>query len=215
MDRTTIDNLRELEAKATPGPWEVDYQPPGICGAKCYMCGIKAYLPSEGVYVDVVRQGQTNNRTWDRVIRDGDFIAAMRNALPGLLDRLELLTALTEGIPDYWKEIIGEKYSPAVLNHHVATHPKTVKRVLESVRGTEAADVIASLVHSSCIAWNNAGHNGQSAMEKAIEADELRTELATLRAAADELRAENEKLKAQLDEKIDAEYHRWKQPGAD
>jgi hypothetical protein len=87
MEKTTLDDLRQKEQAATPAPWEVDYQPPGASGAKCYMCGITA---KDGpVKVDVVRQGQTNERTWPRVIKDGEFIAAMRNALPELLAELD------------------------------------------------------------------------------------------------------------------------------
>lgn len=83
MDKATLETLKQLESESTPGPWEVDFQPPGASGAKCYMCGITANV--DGARFDVVRQGQTNERTWPRVIKDGDFIATMRNTLPGLL----------------------------------------------------------------------------------------------------------------------------------
>lgn len=84
MDRAILETLKRLESESTPGPWEVDYQPPGASGAKCYMCGITANV--DGARFDVVRQGQTNERTWPRVIKNGLLIAAMRNALPGLME---------------------------------------------------------------------------------------------------------------------------------
>ena len=47
---------------------------------------------------------------------------------------------------DYWAEVIGGEYKPVKHGKHSSFHPKTVKAVLDSVRGTEVADVIVGLV---------------------------------------------------------------------
>lgn len=52
---------------------------------------------------------------------------------------------------DYWVTAIGGSYTPAKLGKHESSHPLTVKRVLDQVRGTETADVIVGLVFAlSC-----------------------------------------------------------------
>ncbi len=52
---------------------------------------------------------------------------------------------------DYWKEAIGGTYHPSVLSKGKACHPTTVKRMLAEYKGSEAADVIVSLVHQMCV----------------------------------------------------------------
>lgn len=47
---------------------------------------------------------------------------------------------------DYWADAIGGEYRPVKHGKHSSFHPKTVKAVLDSVRGTEVADVIVGLV---------------------------------------------------------------------
>lgn len=58
------------------------------------------------------------------------------------------------GMLDYWQEAIGGSYKPFKLSKHESSHPTTVKRVLDAVRGTEAADVIVGLIFWTQIARN-------------------------------------------------------------
>lgn len=47
---------------------------------------------------------------------------------------------------NYFKACVGDSYTPFLFGFHEATHPTRVAEALESVRGTPAADIIASLV---------------------------------------------------------------------
>jgi hypothetical protein len=58
-------------------------------------------------------------------------------------------------IADYWKEIIGESYTPVKHGKHASTHPVTVKRIFDSVRGTEVADVIVGLIFWAAVRENS------------------------------------------------------------
>jgi len=67
--------LRALDAAATPGPWHVEY--PGDLDAK-------------SAIIECVRwKGYLNPARFDDDHATAEFIAAMRNALPALLDATE------------------------------------------------------------------------------------------------------------------------------
>lgn len=70
---------------------------------------------------------------------------------------------------DYWAEAIGGAYTPAKFGKHQSSHPKTVKAVLDGVRGTEVADVIVGLVFWAQIARNREAMAWQRVKE--LEAD--------------------------------------------
>jgi hypothetical protein len=55
---------------------------------------------------------------------------------------------------DYWAEVIGGTYKPVKLGKHESSHPINVKRVLETVKGTEVADVIVGLIFWASIVRN-------------------------------------------------------------
>lgn len=50
-----------------------------------------------------------------------------------------------------WNDVLTGSYEPVTLSRDKAARPKTVKRVLRECYGTEAADVIAALVHEICL----------------------------------------------------------------
>jgi hypothetical protein len=83
MDQTTLDELRRLEAAATEAPWGVEALPDGweITGQP------------DGCY-RVAKVRDANNS--DQNFINPRFIAAMRNALPGLLDELTALRAASD-----------------------------------------------------------------------------------------------------------------------
>jgi hypothetical protein len=86
-----VDRLRDLLGKATPGPWEtsVDYS-----GRYAVACVKKAGLPA--CLCD-----------WENE-HDFHMIAALRNAAPALLDRIEALEREVRG----WRECA--LYDPTV-----------------------------------------------------------------------------------------------------
>ena len=52
---------------------------------------------------------------------------------------------------DEWNNVLPTSYEPMKLSMDRAAEPKTVKRVMKACYGTEAADVIAALVHELCM----------------------------------------------------------------
>lgn len=82
--KDTLHRLRELEAAATPGPWQaVEY---GVHTERKAIAG-RGFGPVDDFY-----QGVYCDQP------DADLIAEMRNALPALLDRLEKLEAVVETV---------------------------------------------------------------------------------------------------------------------
>lgn len=77
----TIARLRQLEAAATPGPWEVSI--------------IREFLKA-GENADIVSNLPLPDEFEYPDRSDAKFIAEMRNALPQLLDRLEKLEAVAD-----------------------------------------------------------------------------------------------------------------------
>lgn len=80
---------------------------------------------------------------------------------------------------DYWAEVIGGEYKPVKHGKHASTHPRTVKAVLDGVRGSEIADVIVGMIFWQTIARNRE----QMAWERVRE---LEAEIAALRRERDD-----------------------------
>lgn len=55
---------------------------------------------------------------------------------------------------DYWAAVVGGSYTPIRHGKHQSSHPVTVKRVLDNVRGTETADVIVGLIFWATMTGN-------------------------------------------------------------
>lgn len=48
---------------------------------------------------------------------------------------------------NYFKNCIGDSYTPVHFTKHESTHADRVREVMQEFAGTKAADVIAGLVH--------------------------------------------------------------------
>lgn len=77
--KDTIGQLRTLGEAATPGPWWIEYEagPESVWAAVAGTGGYTASAPIIDAYSE-----------------DAALIAALRNALPALLDRLDALEAV-------------------------------------------------------------------------------------------------------------------------
>lgn len=92
----TVDlaKLRDLEKRATPGPWVEGMRKKG---------GFASNLPDGHMPIALTAPGQgvfyncldPNHSGASYPSADGELIAAVRNALPELLDELERLRAVT------------------------------------------------------------------------------------------------------------------------
>jgi hypothetical protein len=104
--RELLDELRALEAKATPGPWVVPRMGPGIwrgplkentrsCigGANKEAGELFSVDPAFSGYAEMTRSEEAAER---KARRDMKFIAAMRNALPELLKLLPPVEKVSE-----------------------------------------------------------------------------------------------------------------------
>lgn len=80
---------------------------------------------------------------------------------------------------DYWAEVIGGEYKPVKHGKHASTHPKTVKAVLDGVRGSEIADVIVGMIF-----WQMITRNREQMAWKRVR--ELESENAALRRERDD-----------------------------
>lgn len=101
---TLIERLKELEAKATPGPWNWDK-----CGK-----GFLLLVEYDGKGIPWVLDGIVEDREWgDASITgkraDMDLIAEMRNALPKLLAVVEAAKLSYETQPTSSWEIDYER----------------------------------------------------------------------------------------------------------
>ncbi len=85
-----IKALRELEAKATPGPWEVEVDPDL---SRIGPWSGRRYDPYEGGLPIVDKALFFVGRKDKALLEDLYLIVAMRNALPELLDELERMRA--------------------------------------------------------------------------------------------------------------------------
>lgn len=84
MDRATLETLKRLEEAGTPPPWEYK------AGVFKHYVGIADYaLSRQEMHPEDGRDTNAEN--------DMPLIAAMRNALPGLLQRLSDLETMHEG----------------------------------------------------------------------------------------------------------------------
>lgn len=80
-----IERLRELLAKATPGPWVCYIRPTGYTIASF-----------ECLITNVQRDPVVLQETWDRQTADAQLITETINSLPDLLNQLETLMARAE-----------------------------------------------------------------------------------------------------------------------
>jgi len=85
IDAKKIEELRGLLAKATPGPWEVRYSPRTT--EECIVVGPRP--ETMGYAPCILAEDYTGFGEWP--VREADhlLVAAMRNALPALLDLAE------------------------------------------------------------------------------------------------------------------------------
>lgn len=85
INQTDIDKFRELEAKATPGPWSAADEHSLIEGATPAWCVSRDTADGGKWMYDVcyVESGIAFEEA------DAELIAVMRNVLPELLDALE------------------------------------------------------------------------------------------------------------------------------
>lgn len=90
IEPSDVARLRELEARATPGPWLVGLE--DWWGVTGWVVGREAKEP--GMVGTVVATSGAGHAP------DADLIAAMRNALPGLLDAIEALRLVLLGFRD-------------------------------------------------------------------------------------------------------------------
>ena len=82
---TARDELRKLAANATPGPWEF---PGELLGLPCSTVFAGDPKRTHAAYVAAMGA------------RDGEFIAAAREAVPALLDQLDQAEARIEAVQD-------------------------------------------------------------------------------------------------------------------
>ena len=96
-----LRTLRELEAKATPGPWEAwvkhgdIFQGPLTKNTPSHARGVKFRIADCGEYDEDGDEQVPREATGNR-----DLIVAMRNALPALLDAAETLIPLSREVED-------------------------------------------------------------------------------------------------------------------
>lgn len=100
MTHPAITRLRELSDKATKLPWEADVHPGGVAAARVYTEGVKTdnrYKHPQGFW-----HGETicskGNTSEEQHRFDMRYIAESRNALPVLLDCLEMALSSLDGI---------------------------------------------------------------------------------------------------------------------
>lgn len=98
MDRKKLDELRELDAKATPAPWyaEVDEGEGEVQvnagSARTEWNGNVGRPARSWLSTDrILERSDLWDADLDQVAEDADLIATMRNALPELLDELARL----------------------------------------------------------------------------------------------------------------------------
>jgi hypothetical protein len=101
IDAKKIEELRGLLAKATPGPWEVRYSPRTT--EECIVVGPRP--ETMGYAPCILAEDYTGFGEWP--VREADhlLVAAMRNALPALLDLAERASLPLAGdVEGLWRE---------------------------------------------------------------------------------------------------------------
>jgi hypothetical protein len=136
LDRTTLLKLRELDAKATPGPWV--YERLAI--------NAKIMLKGETESHDVRREGEPEYLSicglactrgkYEREEANGKLIAAMRNALPSLF------TALESQINPAPSEAPVEAFTAEEIDAHAQTIIEYGPACLSGQLCTEISDML-------------------------------------------------------------------------
>jgi hypothetical protein len=100
------------------------------------------------------RFAKSSVETWDDETHKAEYLDAADQVLDLTVQPNESWEPAQVNMQDYWREAIGGTYTPAKLSKNNASHPTTIKRVLEGLQGTEAADVIVSLIFWASIVRN-------------------------------------------------------------
>nr|WP_314314711.1 hypothetical protein [Kocuria rhizophila] len=132
MTQEQLDAIREREAKATAGPWDVDG--PAQCG------------PGDTLTVYPVEDGGALayvQPSWD----DAEFIAHARTDIPALLadnERLRALTTVDDAMveraareaygPKMWDRLLKDGHGVAAVQ--LSAERATTRAVLEAALGT-------------------------------------------------------------------------------
>jgi hypothetical protein len=124
------EELRRLEAAATPGPWSHDNRAKGTEGDPCLFTESgPSYSPGKSPIF-------TAPAFWTAA--DGDLCAAARNALPALLDAADRADELAE-----WNRFGAERYAKLLEQ---ASADRLRVKALEGLLG----EALPHLWHSAC-----------------------------------------------------------------
>jgi len=137
IDAKKIEELRGLLAKATPGPWEVRYSPRTT--EECIVVGPRP--ETMGYAPCILAEDYTGFGEWP--VREADhlLVAAMRNALPALLDLAERASFPLAGDVD---ELCARLDQRAVC----ARAKETATALADAIHFKEAAALIRSLARA-------------------------------------------------------------------
>lgn len=135
MIQVDVQKLRELEAKATKGPWySVRIEPTSATANHSHPYSV--WIESAGPRAVQVEKSVCIHAD------DMDFIAAMRNALPSLLDEVERLRADANRLNQIEKRLwfVEPQYQniPAtykVGKHLIAEEGKTLRAAIDAALG--------------------------------------------------------------------------------
>lgn len=86
-----LDELERLHRAATPAPWEAVLEHDGRGQPVCYYRALVCFCANGERYVSVVQQDELRPTSYEA---DAALVAAMRNALPGLIAELRKPPAL-------------------------------------------------------------------------------------------------------------------------
>lgn len=101
-NKEEIDNLRALEAAARPGPWTTTKSTWKSKADPNYTWSASGIEQDEDVFGNMASAIAYAQSTGQIRNEDAQFIAAARNALPGLLDELEALRAENTRLRAFW-----------------------------------------------------------------------------------------------------------------
>jgi len=102
---------------------------------------------------------------------DSEIGTRQRFYLHHLKNAVEQAVANMESVDDFWKEVVGEAYTPVVIKGIKHLGPRAVKPVFEEHRGTAVADVIVGLIFAQSIALNREKLLMECANERLDEAN--------------------------------------------
>lgn len=176
IEQSEITHLRELLAKATPGPWRIGVSEREVCGDPEDGCWYSvAYTPNPRSPPKSAR-----HRGW---LDDASLIAAARNALPRLLDAYEAQAAEIERL----RRVVNaaDKGSPIyrAIERALDEHSAWIAR--------PSPDVTRAIALAAGVAWMAAEPIDQNL-------EEIDAALADERARCAEQEAEIERLRSAL-----------------